>query len=280
MSAERPKVEDFDDYKNLIKAFIEHLRGKGEYSNRKFAQEAGFKSHSYLLMVISGKRRLKLEAARKISQGLKLNSQEESYFLKLVEFNQTAEPQRKKELFEDLIELRTNKKPEVVVLDQYDFYSNWYNAVLYEALPLEFEELDIEELEQELDIEDSQIYQSLELLERLDLIEKNGDQYRRKDFALQTHEMAENFLIRQFHSSMIHKALESLETLPFDQRDMSCLTVSLAPEAYVTVKEKIRQFRTELNELLSKTPKRGSVYQINFQFFPVLTPMDEELDQK
>lgn len=273
---ERPKVYDFDDFRELIRAFISHLRSKGEFSNRKFAQEVGFKSHSFLLMIISGKRKLKLDAARKISQGLKLSTKEETYFLQLVEFNQTKEPQRKKELFEKLVSLRTDKKTEVMVLDQYDFYSNWYNPVLYESLPLEFKEIDMAELVQELDIEEEEIAHSLELLERLKLVERRGNEVKRLEFALQTHEIDENIMVRQFHLNMIQKAHEAVETLPSSQRDVSCLTVSISPETYSSVVEKIRLFRSEMNELLSKTPARGSVYQMNFQFFPILTPFEEE----
>lgn len=274
----RPSPFEFDDFRDLMHAFIQHLKETKSYSIRKLAQEIEFKSHSLLLMILNGKRRLKPEVARKISAAFRLNANEENYFLSLSEYNQCQEPNRKRELFEKLIALRTEQKPDVRVIDQYEFYLRWYNVVIYEYLPVDFEALDIEELVQELDLEEEEIEASLQLLERLNLAERRDELYKKREFALETHPEANNFLIQQFHASMIEKAKEAVETLPPEKRDASCLTVSMSPETYSTVVERVRQFRSDLNDLLSNTPKRETVYQINFQIYPVLTPTNEEID--
>lgn len=274
---ERPIVYEYDDFQSFLRDFIEYARSVGQYSNRKFAEEAGFKSHSYVLMVLAGKRRLTEEAAQKVARGLKLNDNERDYFCLLCKFNQTSDPQSRKESFEKLISLRTDSPVDVSVVDQYDFYSNWYHAVIYESLSMNHEEVDLMELSQELELEESDVQGSLELLERLKLIDKQGESYRKTTSSLQTLPEANNLLIREFHRTMIEKATEAIDTLPTDQRDLSSLTVSMSPRIYSEVTEKIRNFRNEMNDLLSKTPERGSVYQLNIQFFPLLTPIKEDI---
>jgi uncharacterized protein (TIGR02147 family) len=68
---------------------------------------------------------------------------------------------------------------------------------------------------------------------------------------------------------MLERAAEALDSLPREERDVSCLTLCVSQAKLVELKERVRNFRQELLRTaeLDNSPER--VVQINFQVFPL-----------
>jgi len=75
--------------------------------------------------------------------------------------------------------------------------------------------------------------------------------------------------IFNYHHMMLERAAEALDSLPREERDLSCLTLCVSQAKLAELKERVRSFRQELLRTaeLDNSPER--VVQINFQVFPL-----------
>lgn len=85
---EKPDFAKYHDYRLFLRDYIRHLRSRGKYSERKFAAFVGFKSFSFMRMVIAGQRRPSRLSIERIAHGLGLSPDERRYLLLLWHFDQ------------------------------------------------------------------------------------------------------------------------------------------------------------------------------------------------
>lgn len=74
---------------------------------------------------------------------------------------------------------------------------------------------------------------------------------------------------RQFIRGLLTKADESLDTVPFEKRDLTAITFAMAPEDVEFAKERIKCFRRQLCHELESRPNRQAVYCLALQLFPL-----------
>jgi uncharacterized protein (TIGR02147 family) len=68
---------------------------------------------------------------------------------------------------------------------------------------------------------------------------------------------------------MTQRAIESIDLVPPQERDISSLTLCLSRGGLTAFKERIQRFRRELLELSAMEADPQQVVQINFQLFPL-----------
>ncbi len=84
-------IFDFKDYREYLKAIFEQRKKRyGKYSFKRWSEELGLSSVSGLTMVIKGQRNPGPSVREKLIGDLELNTKEEEYFLKLIEFTKTS----------------------------------------------------------------------------------------------------------------------------------------------------------------------------------------------
>jgi hypothetical protein len=49
---DRPSIFSYGNYRSFLHDFICYLRNRGSYSNRAFARKAGFKSHTFVNLIL------------------------------------------------------------------------------------------------------------------------------------------------------------------------------------------------------------------------------------
>jgi len=265
-----PKIFEFHDYREYIRSLIQYLKTNKTFSTRQFAKRSGFKSPSYLKMVLDGKRNLSTASARQLAKGFQLNNSERKFLEVLVLFNQAKSESEKEEYYKTLLTFRKFLKIQKTSSKQYEYFSNWYNVAIREALSGSWKRKSPSELAQALGITEHQTQEAILLLERLGMIVRRSEHYEATDVSLETPREMRNILVRAFHRDMIKKALESLEKVSEKERDLSGLTIALTPKTYEEVKKRIAHFRRELNAVYSGDPQAKNVYQINVQVFPLL----------
>ena len=81
--------------------------------------------------------------------------------------------------------------------------------------------------------------------------------------------------LRNFSIEMIDRARESLESIPVAKREISGLTMGLSSECMERIKQRIRIFKEEIVSMVVDDKNEStSVYQMNFQFFPLVKSTD------
>lgn len=263
-------VFDYVNYRSYLDDTIAHLRVEGKYSNRSFAEAAGFKGHTYINLILQGKRNLSLVASRKVSAALGLSKNEREFFSRLVEFNQTKDLKRKNELYEELSRMIRSSKIQSRTWNEYELFENWYNVVVYEYLGDEWFEPNVEHIAKQLGITVTKVYQCLTHLMSLGLLDQQGDSFRKLDKSISTADDINSHLVKSFHVEMSQYAARKISQLPLEKREVNALTLALSKEKFERFKKRIREVTDEFATEFAEETAGETVYQFNIQLFPML----------
>lgn len=264
---------DFMSHILFLKALYQHMKEATEgYSYKKFAADLGFPASTIMHQVVSGYRPLTLKAAERIVKALSLESKEQKYFLHLVAFAHAQSPARRQEIFEELLSLKRQTLAAEADKDALDYFSDWYNPVIWELIGTRGFRSDpawiAQRITPKLKIE--QVKASLELLLRLELIsfDAASGTYRQTKARVSTGHRVKGLALVSFHQNMIDHGKSSLTRISGSRRDVSSVTVSVSEEGAQKLRSMIHAFQLQLMDEADKAGEGDQVYQINIQLFP------------
>jgi len=104
------------------------------------------------------------------------------------------------------------------------------------------------------------------------LIKKNPDGFYVKAEAVVKWK---SLAVTDFQLAMLDLAKTSVETTPAGERSLSTVTLSISQRSIKKLKEKVKQFRAELLELVQQDEEIDRVFQICISAFP-LTRTEKE----
>lgn len=237
-----------------------------QLSLRAFAQKSGL-SHALLSQVLSGKRNLSRETAMKLVPHLGCTAQERDLFLSMVDHETARDPKFKERLFEKLQTLAARAEGTTLTLDSYEVVTHWYYLTLIELVDAQQNEFTPQGAARDLDLPPAIISAALERLERLGLIERSGETYRKPMHVLRAYPGAPSKRIRQFYKEILKRAQAAVDEQEIHERYLTGLTIAIDTADLPQIAEKIEAFKEELREYISRQPKRDGVYQFHFQFF-------------
>lgn len=269
-----PNITEYWDYRLFLSDFYNHRKdSKREYSYKMFCLKADISSPSHFKMIMDGSRNLTANTVPKYIKGLGLETKLDcGYFEALVRYNQEKDVEKKAAFFEDLLSLKSKKGLCPLEFYQFDFLSNWYNVAIYVMMDLSDFQSDINWIVSRLKkkVSKEHILSSLNTLTKLGLITKNSEgKFVQANGALSTPDEVRNLAIRHYHRDMLHLAMQSLDEDDLKSREFNGATLPIAKENLPLMKEKIRQFRKEMNELATNFDTKEEIYQLNIQFFPL-----------
>jgi uncharacterized protein (TIGR02147 family) len=93
--------------------------------------------------------------------------------------------------------------------------------------------------------------------------------FRVKDKLLTTGKDVQNLAVQHYHAENLKLAENALKALPRDKRNISGLTLGISRDSYQKVCDMIYEMQDKILDLAEKDKKADSVYQLNFQLFPV-----------
>lgn len=268
-----PNIFEYYDYRIYLKDLVEFERTRNPvFSNRYIVQKAGFKSPTALKHVIDGKRNLSLEAANKFSTALKIEGIRRHYFLTLVLFNQTESLSEREKYLKDLVELKRSENPSLLDEDRFDVLSKWYHLAIREIINLPDFKNSVKWISRILSpqVTMQDVADSLFLLKKLGLIKKIDGKYVQVEKTLETDERVHSVKLVEYHRQMIQLGADSITKFPSDQRDISGTTLRISSEDVQTVKMLLKDFRKQLLNLAVNSANSDQIYQLNFQFFPLV----------
>lgn len=269
-----PSIIEYLNYREFLQDFY-HSKKKenASYSYRVFVNKGGLGSPSHLKMVIDGSRNLTHSTVPKYVKAIGFKKKNESQFFEtLVKYNQEENADQKISFFNELMSLKKKQGLSLLEKHQFDLLSHWFYVATYVLVGLKDFRNDAEWISDRLKkkVTARQVNEALESLESLGLIAKDEEKgYRQTSGALSTNDDLRALSTHKYHTQMIELALDSLKNDSRDHREFNGVTLSISFDKLPVLKEKIRQFRKEINELTTNMDGADQVYQLNVQLFPL-----------
>lgn len=271
---DKPNIETYLNYREFLTDYYAYQKSKNSsFSHRAFSIKAGLSSPSHFKMVVDGSRNLSPKTLSKFVKGLSLENKTASYFETLVYFNQASDNESRSNYFKKLIELRSKKNTSTSLEDiSFEFLSNWFTVAIYVLIGTKYFKDDIHWISKKLDnkVSVNNIKRAFSLMLELNLIKEDKEKgYVQSNGALSTADDTKSIAVYNYHKQMNEIAGDCLDTVDSDLREFNGATISISVENLPILKEKIRQFRKEINELTSNELSGKEVYQMNVQLFPL-----------
>lgn len=240
------------------------------FSYNKWALMAGFKSRSFIRLVISAHRKLTDESARKILSTLDLEAGQHKYFMALVNFNLAADLPSREKYWKLVLETR-NVKKDNLELDTYYFLSSHYCPKLQLLIKLENIDRTTAALASYLGLTSFQTEKYLNILKSMG-IAKFSDQdlcwhSTVEDFRVESQQV--DYAIQSFHKKSLEYAISSIQK-PKDSRFYNSLIINLSPDNYTKINQEINEFLLLLqHRYQSAGNSQEKLYQINMSNIPI-----------
>jgi uncharacterized protein (TIGR02147 family) len=271
----RPNIYTFFNYREYLSALFNYNKAISPvFSHRYIVSKAGFKSPNSLKNVINGERHLSVEGAERFAAAFKMEKKERIFFISMVKFNTAQSPAEKEQCLADLLKLRQSSSPADINDAQMEILSKWWHIAIREitALP---------------DFKNSSLWisrvltppithgdagASLRLLKKLGFIRKTKDGWKPVEKTMQSDPEVSHVYAARFHREMIRLGMESISRFKHDLREISGTTLRLSRHDIPRVKTFIQNFRRQLLDFAASSESADQVYQLNFQFFPLVKP--------
>lgn len=274
-------IYNYLNYREFLEDFYKEKKlSNPGFSYQVFANKAGFKSKSFIKLVIDNKKNLSEDSVQKINNVLKLKDKAYSYFCDMVAFNHAPNLALRNFYFQKLMQYNQKNKVKIILAQQYAFYEKWYHNTIRELVTqIDFKD-DFQKIGKLLHppLHARQVRQSVKLLLKLGLIKKEGTRYVQTDTLITTGNEVRSLAVQNFHVQNLVLAAEAIDTVPSAERDISCLVVGLSDEGAQLFKKEIQNFRKKLLEIAHNEKKINRVYHVNFQFIPTSGAWHDEED--
>ena len=271
---ENVRPSSFLEYTQFLRAVYRTVKRKTkEYTYLKFSYDLGFSETNLLNQIINGNRNLTETAALKICSELKITGKEKKYLIHLVKYVNTRKHKEREEAFDELLKIKSERSSKPLEKDKLEFFSEWYHVVIREMIGLPDFKNSIEWICKKLSgkVLPEQVKKSLEMLERLKLVEKDQDSIiKNTSLDPSTPQEAVGHAIASFHQQMMQRAKESIPLVGPKRRDISALSLRISEKQAQAFKALIHDFEMKLLNLESEedSANRDQIYQLNVQFFP------------
>jgi uncharacterized protein (TIGR02147 family) len=275
----RKSVFEYDNYRNYLRDFYEHSKLENKnFSLGYFSRLAGFKSRSVLRQVMAGERNIAPGSIAKFIKALKLGKEQALFFQNLVLLNQASSADEKLRFTEEIMKIKKYRQSNPLSESQLNYFSHWYYVAIREMAYMPGFRNDPVWIASKLkpSIKVSEARRAVEELIRLGfLIAAVNGGLTPSDGWLATADEVTSPALVLYHQAMISRASESIARFTREKRDISAQTFAVSRETAKSIKEKIQAFRKEIEDIASRDSIRDTVYQLNFQLFPIADVADE-----
>jgi len=272
-----PYVFNYMDYREFLRDFYTSNKAENaEFSYKILADKAGFKSKSFIKLVIDNKKNLTADSIPRLNRVLKLKKKAFSYFNDLVAFNQAKSLKMRNYYFSRLFSYRKRNPGRLVLQNQYDFYAKWHHNTIRELVTMYPFNEDYEALGRMVmpPISAASARESVQLLLKLHLIKKVESGYAQTSPLLTTGDEVKSIAVQNFHVRNMALGAQSIDICPASQRDISCMVLGLSAEGFEKVKAETQAFRKKVLAIARDDRKPDKVYHYNIQVFPTSQKID------
>jgi uncharacterized protein (TIGR02147 family) len=268
-------IYEFSDYRKFLSEYFKlKKKEKPYFSHRYFCQEAGFKTPSVIKLVIDGRRNLTRTSLLKVSRAVGFDKNEHAFFETLVLYDKAQDADEKRNYLFKLAELKGLTTVAFIEHSRHAFYKEWHHTVVRECLEIAGFSQSPEAMAKRIwpRLSADTIRDSIKFLERMGLIRKDKKgKFRLQHQTIATEDELDSEFVADFNREMIRAALRASLVFPRQKREISGVTLRISREGFKEIKRRIANFKKELLCLALKDKDSDGIYQLNFQFFPLLT---------
>jgi uncharacterized protein (TIGR02147 family) len=263
------------DYRRYLADYYSAKKSRG-FSYRAFSRAAGLGAPNYLKLVIGGQRNLTAAMAARFAAACGLSGEAAGYFTQLVEFNQARSVEQRNRCYARLVAFSRYRRGHKLEVAQAAYHATWYTPAIRELAASERFREDPDWIADVLwpKIKSSEAKHALDTLIALGLLERDPHgRLRQSSAVVSTGPETLGMHIANYHAEMMRRATAAMELVPAASRDVSALTFCVGPEGLAKLKQRIREIRRELIELVEAESERSQVVQLNLQLFPLSRPV-------
>ncbi len=239
---------------HLQRSFAERSKKNSRYSLRAFARSVGLDA-STLSALLKGTRPLTPKMAIRILNQIEM----EDPVLRATALNQVLGNVVKSEEFDHYTQLSNT---------QFEPISSWEHFAILSLLEIPDTTWSDKKIAQHLNISIGVAIEALSRLCTLGLIIRKKNHWMLLSKNLTTSNDVPNFLLRKVNREYIEKAIEALEDVPMDRRNISGITMAIDVKKLPIAKQMIQDFRRDLAKVL-ESGKKNQIFRLNVQFFPI-----------
>ncbi len=244
-------------------------------SIRAIAKRAGFRSPATLSMILNGQRKLTLRSAERIAVAIALRGRRRSLLLAYARQSSATTAVERAEAEDGILRIRSTIPENKLRPEQLSFLANWYYPVVYALAGGGLPAPDTLAKALGRGVRKTDVERAITDLKNLGLLrEEASGRWVQTMAAITTPDEVRDFAVRKYHRNMNLLAAEALD-YAVHQREFNGLTIRVAAKNLPEVKERLRQFRSELNEFLSAKEEAGDVFQFNLQLFPLTEGLEK-----
>jgi uncharacterized protein (TIGR02147 family) len=253
----------------LLDSLADRQKKSSGFSVRSWAKEMGLPSHTLLVMLLGGKRPLRVKHASFLAKGLKLSAHETLYLQALLQFDSSTAPEEKQLCELWLSELNPGRTFRVKEMDSFAAISHWLYTAILAMTDLKDFDFNEENIVGRLGgkAKAIEVRGALERLFNLGLLIKTSDGKTKCTYErVTTKNDIRDEGVKKYHQSTSELAKQAVAELPPELREFQSFSLTIDEDKLGLAKEMIRKFRVQLAEAVG-SENGNSVYQTNIQFF-------------
>ena len=273
-------IYDYSDYRKFLQEFHELEKSLDPtFSYRIFAAAIDIDA-SLLVKILQGKRHVSAKNIEAFVQFFHFKEGKAEYFREMVAYGKAKNDEQVRKHFETLQKMRPSSCRE---LDEarYRYFQQWFYPMIRSALDV----FDYRGPEHAAALGDccipkisaSQVENAVDALSQLGLAHKRKDgRIVPTDAHLKTKEHWLSASISDYQKSIAELAHRSIAETPKEERDISTLTMALDSTQIQRIRDIIAEARKSIVNVANSMPSQicDSVYQLNFQLFPMMKKRD------
>lgn len=264
-----PTVFAYTDVSHYLRDVLDaKKRTNPLFSMRAWAKQMGFRCHTSLVFLLSGKRKVKPDHLGYLTRGLRLSNDEELYLTTLVHLGCAASMSEKAHYESRLQLLKPTQEDALLDVEKFRLVADWIHMAILEMTLLHDFEPSAAWIQKRLKFNVSleQIREATDRLLQLGLLIWSDGHLIKSNARLTTPKDRASECIREHHRQVLGNAIEAIEGQTIQERVYNSCTMTIDPSRLPEAKELIEKFRADMAKLMEKTHGQET-YQLSVQFF-------------
>ncbi|QQS06894.1 MAG: TIGR02147 family protein [Fibrobacterota bacterium] len=276
METMRP-VFEYLDYRDILKeAFEEKKVSTPLYSYRMLAENFGLDT-SNMFRVLQKDSHLPARCQSRALEFLGLTGRSGEYFLLLIAYARERNAKARAEILEKAMDLRDVERRRLTD-QELAYYRDWWVVAIRSLVEVMDGRVRPAELAERLSpsISEEEASRALDLLLGLGLVKKaSSGRLLLSEVHITAGGEEKTEAVRQFQRQILSLASEAIERFPREKRDISTITFAVDHDAFVEIREMLRESRRQIQKRIEESKNPDRVMQLAMALFP-LAPQPEE----
>lgn len=266
---QRPIVFNYLEPRTFLQDVLGYKCFKNpSFSARAWARQMGLKTHSMLVYLLNGQRRVLLKHTEFLFRAMDLAENEAAYFSNLVQFHNCKTLTEQKFYESQLKALHPNNELAFVELEQFKLVSDWYHMAILEMTSLADFKNDPHWISRRLEnkVTSYQVKEAVNRLVNEGLLRIDGEKLVKTHARLMTSKSRTSESIREHHKQVLQLALDATDKQDLTQRYYNSCAMTVDSSKLKEAVDLIVKFRGEMARLMESS-SGDQTYQLGIQFF-------------